>query len=69
MKLPLSWLREWVQIAADWDARELARRLTLAGFEVEAIAAGGARRSAASWWRGSSAPSRIRRPRSCRSAA
>lgn len=35
MKLPLSWLREWVDIP--WDARELASRLTLSGFEVEGI--------------------------------
>lgn len=38
MKVPLSWLREWVQIPADWDARELAARLTQGGFEVEAVA-------------------------------
>ena len=37
MKLPLSWLRDWVDLPAGWDARELARRLTNAGFEVEAI--------------------------------
>ena len=37
MKLPLSWLREWVELPADWDARELARRLTNSGFEIEAI--------------------------------
>ena len=37
MKLPVSWLREWVELPADWDARELARRLTNAGFEIEAI--------------------------------
>jgi phenylalanyl-tRNA synthetase beta chain len=36
MKLPLSALRAWVHIP--WDARELARRLTFAGFEVESIA-------------------------------
>jgi phenylalanyl-tRNA synthetase beta chain len=34
MKLPLSWLREWVEIP--WSGAELAERLTLAGFEVEA---------------------------------
>ncbi|HTQ37197.1 MAG TPA: phenylalanine--tRNA ligase subunit beta [Steroidobacteraceae bacterium] len=33
MRLPLSWLAEWVDIP--WDAAELARRLTAAGFEVE----------------------------------
>jgi phenylalanyl-tRNA synthetase beta chain len=37
VKLPLSWLREWVDLPADWDARELGRRLTNAGFEIEAI--------------------------------
>ncbi len=39
MKLPLSWLRDWVELPVDWDARELSRRLTNAGFEVEAISA------------------------------
>jgi phenylalanyl-tRNA synthetase beta chain len=39
MKLPLSWLRDFVELPADWDARELARRLTAAGLEVEGIAA------------------------------
>jgi phenylalanyl-tRNA synthetase beta chain len=33
MKLPLSWLREWVDVP--WSGTELAARLTLAGFEVE----------------------------------
>jgi phenylalanyl-tRNA synthetase beta chain len=37
VRVPLSWLREWVQVPADWDARELAARLTQGGFEVEAI--------------------------------
>jgi phenylalanyl-tRNA synthetase beta chain len=37
MRVPLSWLREWVQVPPDWDARELAARLTQGGFEVEAI--------------------------------
>jgi phenylalanyl-tRNA synthetase beta chain len=35
VKLPLSWLREWVHIP--WSARELASRLTLSGFEVEGV--------------------------------
>jgi phenylalanyl-tRNA synthetase beta chain len=39
MKLPLSWLADWVDLPADGDARELARRLTNAGFEIEAISA------------------------------
>ncbi len=33
MKLPVSWLAEWVDFP--WDARELSRRLTASGFEVE----------------------------------
>lgn len=37
MKLPLSWLREWVQLPPGLDVRELAQRLTMAGFEIEAI--------------------------------
>jgi phenylalanyl-tRNA synthetase beta chain len=38
VKLPLSWLREFVQLPPDWDAPGLAQRLTQAGFEVEGIA-------------------------------
>jgi len=37
MKLPLSWLAEWVDAGA--DARTLGTRLTLAGFELEGIGA------------------------------
>ena len=37
MKLPLSWLREFVQLPDGWDVGELANRLTQAGFEVEGI--------------------------------
>jgi phenylalanyl-tRNA synthetase beta chain len=37
VRVPLSWLREWVQIPTDWDVTELAHQLTQAGFEVEAI--------------------------------
>jgi phenylalanyl-tRNA synthetase beta chain len=33
MKLPVSWLRSWVDVP--WDDRELAERLTMLGFEVE----------------------------------
>ncbi|MFT3905166.1 MAG: phenylalanine--tRNA ligase subunit beta [Steroidobacteraceae bacterium] len=36
MKLPLSWLKEWVD--CPWEPAELGRRLTMAGFELEAIA-------------------------------
>ncbi|HEY4974305.1 MAG TPA: phenylalanine--tRNA ligase subunit beta, partial [Steroidobacteraceae bacterium] len=39
MKLPLSWLRDFVDLPADWDARELARRLTDAGLEIEGVSA------------------------------
>jgi phenylalanyl-tRNA synthetase beta chain len=35
--LPLSWLRDWVDLPADWDAQELARRLTAAGLEIEGV--------------------------------
>jgi phenylalanyl-tRNA synthetase beta chain len=35
VKLPLSWLREWVDI--DGNAPQLAARLTMLGFEVESI--------------------------------
>jgi phenylalanyl-tRNA synthetase beta chain len=35
MRVPLSWLGEWV--ASEWDVRELGTRLTMAGFEVEAV--------------------------------
>ncbi len=37
MKLPLSWLRSWVDLS--WGDRELADRLTMLGFEVESLAA------------------------------
>ncbi|MEO6184671.1 MAG: phenylalanine--tRNA ligase subunit beta, partial [Steroidobacteraceae bacterium] len=33
MKLPVSWLAEWVDLP--WDAQELSSRLTASGFEVE----------------------------------
>jgi phenylalanyl-tRNA synthetase beta chain len=33
MKLPISWLADWVDVP--WDVAELARRLTASGFEVE----------------------------------
>lgn len=35
MKLPLSWLADYVHVPPSWDARELGRRLTAAGFEIE----------------------------------
>ncbi|MGH8275996.1 MAG: phenylalanine--tRNA ligase subunit beta, partial [Steroidobacteraceae bacterium] len=35
MKVPYSWLAEWVKVA--WEAPELGARLTMAGFELEAL--------------------------------
>ena len=35
MKVPYSWLVDWVDIP--WDARELGSRLTLAGFELDGL--------------------------------
>ena len=35
MKLPVSWLRSWID--PPWSDRELAERLTMLGFEVEAL--------------------------------
>ncbi len=35
MKVPYSWLREWVDIP--WEAAELGSRLTMAGFELDAL--------------------------------
>lgn len=35
MRVPMSWLREFVDVP--WSARELGSRLTMAGFELEAI--------------------------------
>ncbi|WP_160050567.1 phenylalanine--tRNA ligase subunit beta [Nocardiopsis sp. FR4] len=42
MRVPLSWLREYVDLPAEVTARELAGRLTLAGLEVETVDALGA---------------------------
>jgi phenylalanyl-tRNA synthetase beta chain len=36
VKVPYSWLAEWVQLP--WPAGELGARLTMAGFELEALA-------------------------------
>ncbi len=36
MKIPLQWLREWVDVP--WPAAELGARLTMAGFELESLA-------------------------------
>src|SRR5882757_657115 len=35
MKVPYSWLAEWVDVP--WGARELGSRLTMAGFELDAL--------------------------------
>ena len=35
MKIPTQWLKEWIDVS--WDARELGSRLTMAGFELEAL--------------------------------
>src|SRR5579862_5833738 len=35
MKVPYSWLKEWVKVP--WRAQELGTRLTMAGFELEAL--------------------------------
>src|SRR6185437_9140943 len=35
MKVPYSWLGEWVDVP--WSARELGSRLTMAGFELDAL--------------------------------
>lgn len=35
MRIVYSWLKEWIDVP--WDARELGTRLTMAGFELEAL--------------------------------
>src|ERR1700744_5367201 len=35
MKVPISWLNEWIDVP--WTAAELGARLTMAGFELEAL--------------------------------
>ena len=35
MKVPYSWLADWVDVP--WTARELGSRLTMAGFELDAL--------------------------------
>ncbi|WP_285728487.1 phenylalanine--tRNA ligase subunit beta [Nocardiopsis sp. ATB16-24] len=42
MRVPLTWLREYVDLPAEVTARRLADRLTLAGLEVETVDALGA---------------------------
>ncbi|MBV8306805.1 MAG: phenylalanine--tRNA ligase subunit beta, partial [Gammaproteobacteria bacterium] len=35
MRVPYGWLAEWTELP--WDARELGTRLTMSGFELEAL--------------------------------
>ena len=35
MKVPYSWLADWVDVP--WSARELGSRLTMSGFELDAL--------------------------------
>ena len=42
MRVPLSWLREYVDLPADIDVKELADRLTLLGLKLEALESPGA---------------------------
>jgi phenylalanyl-tRNA synthetase beta chain len=42
MRAPLSWIREYVDLPADLDPRELARRLTALGLKLEALHTPGA---------------------------
>ena len=37
MRVPLSWLREYVSLAEPVDTTEISRRLTAAGLEVESV--------------------------------
>src|SRR5438045_8552851 len=37
MRVPLSWLREYVPLAEPVDTPEVSRRLTAAGLEVESV--------------------------------
>src|SRR6266576_2442684 len=41
MRVPLSWLREYVSLAGPVDATEISRRLTAAGLEVESVESAG----------------------------
>ncbi len=42
MRVPVSWLRDYVELPADIDVVELANRLTLLGLKLEALEAAGA---------------------------
>src|ERR1700745_3545916 len=41
MRVPLSWLREYVSLAEPVDTTEISRRLTAAGLEVESVESAG----------------------------
>ena len=41
MRVPLSWLREYVPLAEPVDTAEVSRRLTAAGLEVESVESAG----------------------------
>src|SRR5258708_23309235 len=41
MRVPLSWLREYVSLAEPADTTEISRRLTAAGLEVESVESAG----------------------------
>ncbi len=41
MRVPLSWLREYVSLAGPVDTAEVSRRLTAAGLEVESVESAG----------------------------
>ncbi len=42
MRVPVSWLRDYVDLPADLDVVELADRLTLLGLKLEALVTVGA---------------------------
>ena len=42
MKVPVSWLRDYVDLPADVDVKELADKLTFLGLKLEALEAAGA---------------------------
>ena len=42
MRVPVSWLRDYVDLPADVDVKELADRLTFLGLKLEALESPGA---------------------------
>ena len=69
VKLPLSWLREWVDWPRDWDARELGAAPDARGLRGRVDRPGGARLQRRGGGRDRQRRARIRRPTSCASAA